>query len=347
MQTRELQYDLPPELIAQQPCEPRDASRLMVVHRQTGQVEHRIFRDLPAYLRPEDCLVVNRTKVMPAKFAAYRATGGRIAGLFVKEGPVGRWWVMLTGAKRLKAGERLRLGASKWLLRLEERLGRGLYSARVEPPDSAAVVLGKVGAAPLPPYIRRSSDGHDPDHQADLERYQTVYAAAPGAVAAPTAGLHFTDSLLAEIDRVGVSLAELVLHVGLGTFQPVEVDDLTEHLMYKEWFDLPAGSAETLRATRSDGGRIVAVGTTSVRVLETCAGDGHVRAGRGWTDLLIYPPYAFQTTDALLTNFHLPGSTLLALVCAFAGRDRVMEAYGTAVRDRYRFYSYGDAMLIL
>ncbi len=346
----------------------------MVLHRATGKIAHRVFRDLSDYLRPHDCLVLNATRVVPARFSARRPTGGRIDGLFLRETATGRWEVMLNGAGRLKDGESLSLGAGRWSMRLMRRLERGICEVLIEPATAAAEVLDAVGAAPLPPYIRRGPDDDAELAAMDRRRYQTVYARAPGAVAAPTAGLHFTDGLLRALRERGVITAEILLHVGLGTFQPVEVDDLAQHKMHAEWYDLSEPAARTIQTARAAGGRIVAVGTTSVRVLETCAGKnggevcmqqgGVVRqvppvwptmpprrdwlqARSGWTDLLIYPPYEFRAVDALITNFHLPGSTLLALVCAFAGREAVLRAYAAAIGERYRFYSYGDAMLIV
>lgn len=347
MKTASLRYDLPPELIAQVPCDPRDAARLLVLHRETGEIEHRVFRDLPELLLPNDCLVLNTTRVLPAKFVAHRATGGRVPGLFVRESATGRWEVMLRGAGRLRPGERLGLRESRWSMVVVRNHARGRFEVVLDPPDPAAVVLNEIGAAPLPPYIRR----HDADanrlDSLDRDCYQTVYAVVPGAVAAPTAGMHFTNHLLNQIRQRGVSTAEVVLHVGLGTFQPIEVDELADHVMHSEWYELTPDQADEIRRSRAAGGRIVAVGSTSVRVLESCSLSGPLRPSKGWTDILIYPPFAFQATDVLLTNLHLPGSTLLALVCAFAGRDRVMEAYHVAIREAYRFYSYGDAMLIV
>ncbi|MBN2563140.1 MAG: tRNA preQ1(34) S-adenosylmethionine ribosyltransferase-isomerase QueA [Phycisphaerae bacterium] len=348
MRTKDLQYNLPPERIAQRPCQPRDAARLLVLHRATGIVQHRVVRDLPEFLNPDDCLVINRTHVLPAKFLARRQTGGQIGGLFVREESAGRWIVLLTGAGRLKEGERLALASSPWSMTLLQRGDRGSCEVRVDPPDPAHAVLNVIGAAPLPPYIRRSPDDPAELSALDRERYQTVYGDAPGAIAAPTAGLHFTSELLQKIrGSVGTSVASVVLHVGLGTFQPVEVQDLADHPMHSEWYSLAPDNAAIIQRARVAGGRVVAVGTTSVRVLETCGKTGELLPHAGWTDLLIYPPYTFRMTDGLLTNLHLPGSTLLALVCAFAGSPAIMDAYQVAIREGYRFYSYGDAMLIL
>lgn len=347
MKTEDLHYDLPPGLIAQQPCEPRDASRLMVIHRRTGRIEHAGFRNLISLLNPQDCLVVNKTQVVAARFSARRATGGRVGGLFVREDAPGRWCVMLTGSRRLKPGERLLLNGSPWSMILGRRHERGLWEVDIDPPLPAKDILARIGSMPLPPYIRRLAEEAAEQDQLDRCRYQTVYAQSPGAVAAPTAGLHFTTSLLDDLKVKGVGIAEVVLHVGLGTFQPIEAHDLSDHDMHSEWYDLPSETVQRLDRVRGESGRIVAVGTTAVRVLESCSQSGKLTAEQGWTNIFVYPPYTFRMTDVLLTNFHLPASTLLALVCAFAGRELTMKAYRAAVQERYRFYSYGDAMLIL
>lgn len=353
IKTSELQYDLPAELIAQSPCDPRDASRLMVIHRRSGKIEHRIFRDLPEYLRPADLLILNRTRVLPAKFMARRESGGRINGLFVHEASPGEWDVMIAGLRRLRDGESIRLirmssGApADWTMTLQERLDRGLCRVRIDPPESATAILDAVGAMPLPPYIRRNESDSPDTASRDRMRYQTVFAERAGAVAAPTAGLHFTPELIDQIRSGGAATADVVLHVGLGTFQPVEVEDLNDHPMHSEWYEMPQDTANAIRERRGKGGRVVVVGTTAVRVLETCASNSPGYGGRGWTNLLIQPGYEFQSTDVLLTNFHLPGSTLLALVGAFAGMEMIRRAYGEAIEERYRFFSYGDAMLIV
>lgn len=347
---RELDYALPPELIAQAPAEPRDASRLLVLERATGRISHRVFRQLGEWLRPGDCLVLNNTRVLPARFFCRRETGGRVEGLFLRDARAGSggsasqaWCVLLKPAARLNVGERLRCdGADDQALVIAERHERGEWTVRPEPATSAEALLARIGQAPLPPYIHRG-DGPSPD---DSERYQTVYARQAGAVAAPTAGLHFTTELLRRLRADGVQMAEVTLHVGLGTFAPIEVADLCDHRMHSEWFECPGETVERIAATRRAGGRIVAVGTTSARVLESLPAE--VRGGtRGWTDIFVYPPYAFRNVDALLTNFHLPGSTLMALVMAFAGVEVVRAAYQEAIAERYRFYSYGDAMAIV
>ena len=354
MRLAELQYDLPPELIAQHPVERRDASRLLVLHRASGQIEHRVFRECVDYFARSDCLVLNDTRVLPARFFCRRATGGHVEGLFLHEDEAG-WRVLLKPSGRLRVGERLRCDAADTTLLLTERADRGEWLVRPEPTVTPLDLLTRIGHTPLPPYIRRNERQAAPERErADAERYQTVYAQRPGAVAAPTAGLHFTPELLAELTARGVQRADVTLHVGAGTFTPIEVDDLALHKLHAEWFEVPAAAATTMQATRAAGGRLIAVGTTVTRVLETlaqaatdAADDASLKASSGWTNIFLYPPYRFRNVDALLTNFHLPGSTLLALVMAFASPDLIRTAYRTAIEQRYRFYSYGDAMLIL
>lgn len=361
MRRSELHYDLPAERIAQRPAEPRDASRLLVLHRASGRIEHRRFAEIGAYLRAGDCLVVNDTRVIPARFFCRRGSGGRVEGLFLRE-EGGRWRVLLKPSSRLRTGERLdvveagadgrptagprdpasRMGAGPGIVLLESH-ERGEWSVTPDPPIAAAALLDRVGQTPLPPYIERAAG---PDG-ADRERYQTVFARSPGAVAAPTAGLHFTAELLARLSAAGVGRAEVTLHVGLGTFAAIDVEELSEHVMHPEWYEVGGEALEALRRTRRAGGRIVAVGTTSARVLESIdLWEGAGASRRGWTDLFIYPPYRFRNVDALVTNFHLPGSTLLALVMALAGVEAIRGAYACAIAEGYRFFSYGDAMLI-
>ncbi len=346
MKTSELQYDLPPELIAQRPLARRDEARLLVLHRAENRIEHHGFHELPKFLGPRDCLVLNTSRVLPARFRVKRATGGRIAGLFIAEDGRGRWRVLLTGAGRVREGEALDFVGGPWRMTVLRHGDRGSCDVSIDPTDEAEAVLRQVGAMPLPPYIRRTGEDAHVD-ALDREFYQTVYAAEAGSVAAPTAGLHFTTELLESIRAAGVAIARTVLHVGLGTFQPIEVTDLAQHVMHRERYSLAVADAGRITAARAAGGRAVAVGTTTVRVLETCYREGALQAEEGWTDILIYPPYSFRSVDALVTNFHLPGSTLLALAFAFAGRDAVLAAYRLAIAERYRFYSYGDAMLIL
>ena len=358
LQASDFDYPLDPARIAQSPPADRDRARLLVLNRSTGQTAHRRFSDLPGLLRDGDLMVVNDTRVVPAKFFCRRQTGGRIEGLFLSEPRPGRWLAMLKNAGRCHGGEVLRLrGADDVQLRLAENRGQGQWLLDVlaadAPAPDAEEILHRAGATPLPPYIRRPADGAREADDVDRRRYQTVYAAQNGAVAAPTAGLHFTEPLLAELRRKGVRIAAVTLHVGLGTFAPVKTDDLAAHAMHREWYQMPAETARALNQARADGRRIVAVGTTSVRVLETLAAAGdEFRPADGWTDLFLYPPAEFRAVGALITNFHLPRSTLVMLVAAFCtpgrtdGRDMILETYAEAARRGYRFYSYGDAMLI-
>jgi S-adenosylmethionine:tRNA ribosyltransferase-isomerase len=346
MNKSDLQFDLPEDLIAQEPCSRRERCRLMVLDRSSRTIEHKVFADLPNLLAPGDLLVLNRSKVLPARFDGYRQSGGRVGGLFVREIALGTWEVLLRSKGRLHVGDELNLGDGRWRMRLVERGERGLCGVTIEPSVPAETVLGEIGQVPLPPYIHRRN--HDARAAQDRDWYQTVYAREPGSVAAPTAGLHFTDDLLQQVCSQGVELAYVTLHVGLGTFQPVEVEDLSRHKMHFEDYELPAETADKVNRTKAAGGRVIAVGTTSVRVLETCSDDaGRVAAQSGSTNIFLYPPHRLKCVDALITNFHLPGSTLLALVFALAGRDFMLEAYGEAIRERYRFFSYGDAMIIL
>jgi S-adenosylmethionine:tRNA ribosyltransferase-isomerase len=366
----ELHYDLPPELIAQTPADRRDASRLLVLDRFSGAVRHERFERLPDVLPSRAVLVLNDTRVLPARLHLHRATGGRLEGLFLRELASGEWEMMMTGAGRVKPGEALTVGDSDQRLILLSRSGETSWQARPEPAGAVLDLLTRYGSPPLPPYILRQRGGDpavDLHRQSgnrnpqwdDSDRYQTVYARQPGAVAAPTAGLHFTPELLDALRARGFETHFVTLHVGVGTFAPIRVDDLSQHVMHAEWYECSPGVADAVNAARVAGRKIVAVGTTSVRVLETCAGRGHpgrgeagetpaprTTAGSGWTRLFIYPPYAFRVVDAMITNFHLPESTLLAMVFAFAGRENVLAAYQQAMRERYRFYSYGDAMLI-
>jgi S-adenosylmethionine:tRNA ribosyltransferase-isomerase len=336
-------YVLPPGAIAQQPLPDRAASRLMVLDRARAEVRHRVVRDLPALLSPGDLLVVNRSRVFPARLLGQREGGGRAEVLLIR--PLGDnvWEALVRPGRRLRAGARV-IVAEDLAVRIESGAtvdDSPRRRVRLECAGDLAVVLERRGHTPLPPYIRR------PDRPEDRERYQTVYALEPGSVAAPTAGLHFTPELLAALEARGVERAEVVLHVGPGTFRPVQVSQVEDHRVEPEPFRIPAETAAALGRTRARGGRVVAVGTTTVRALETAAKEGVVSEGEGETGLVIVPGFRFQVVDALLTNFHLPRSSLLLLVCALGGRERVLAAYGEAVRAGYRFYSYGDAMLIV
>ncbi|UCD52708.1 MAG: tRNA preQ1(34) S-adenosylmethionine ribosyltransferase-isomerase QueA [Phycisphaerales bacterium] len=370
MKTERLDYNLPVELIAQAPAAQRSASRLLVLDRVNDTLVDSRFADLGAFLRPGDCLVLNDTKVLAARFFARRRTGAALEGLFLGsvgatargcpgQAPVpaptaradapGVWRVMLKGARKVRPGERISIKDRDQrdfcTAELLEKQGDGVCLLRVETERSAEAVLDEVGFPPLPPYIRR--DGDPAQAWDDRQRYQTVYARQAGAVAAPTAGLHFTEPLLEQLQAKGVRLARVTLHVGAGTFKPVTAEELETHEIHEEWFRLDAANAEIINAARAAGGRIVAVGTTATRVLETVATDTGVELGEGTTGLFITPGYEFKAVDAMITNFHLPKSTLLALVAAFAGLERTLAAYHHAIEQRYRFYSYGDAMLIL
>lgn len=346
----DLDYCLPDDLIAQRPLAQRDASRMLCVDRRVnGLIDARIT-DLPTRLNRGDLLVLNDTKVLPAKLAARRETGGRIDGLFERETRPGEWVVMLTGSRRLRCGERLMVsdGADDPVyLRLVESLGGGRWRVQVLGDGSTEAILDRVGQVPLPPYIHRGRDDQSLD---DRTRYQTVYARAAGAIAAPTAGLHLTNSLLDRIRESGVETVALTLHVGLGTFQPIRVDDLAQHEMHTESYRIEPKVVDAVRRCREVGGRVVAVGTTTVRALESAAtgdGDAPLSTGDAETNIFIHPPYNFSVVDGLVTNFHLPQSTLLALVMAMGGTNLIRRAYDHAVGRRYRFFSYGDAMLIL
>jgi S-adenosylmethionine:tRNA ribosyltransferase-isomerase len=338
-----LDYDLPAHLIAQEPCPERDRARLLVVRSQGGSLAHHHFRDLPGLLAPGDLLVLNDTRVVPARLRGRRLrSGGKWEGLFLRQLPGGAWELLCQTRGRLVEGETIAVEPGPLQLRLLERTPEGHWSAEASEPGPAFETLGRHGEVSLPPYIRKGRAG-----AADVERYQTVYASRAGAVAAPTAGLHFTPEVFARLRERGVAWAFVTLHVGLGTFQPIQVADVTRHPMHREWGELPEATARALVECRERGGRVVAVGTTSVRVLETVAAAGPPRPWSGETGLFIYPPYRFRLVDALVTNFHLPRTSLLLLVAAFLGADRTRQSYRTAVEQGYRFFSYGDAMLIL
>jgi S-adenosylmethionine:tRNA ribosyltransferase-isomerase len=338
-----LDYDLPPHLIAQEPCARRDRARLLVVSRADQHLTHHVFHDLPELLSPGDLLVLNDTRVVPARLRGRRGrTGGKWEGLFVRQTADESWELLCQTRGRLAEGESIRIEPGPLTLVLAGRSPEGRWLARPQEPGTALELLARHGHVPLPPYIRKGRAG-----DADSERYQTVFARQAGAVAAPTAGLHFTDELLGRLERRSIARTFLTLHVGPGTFQPIQVADVTQHRMHAEWGELPEAAAEAIRACRARGGRVVAVGTTSVRVLETVAASGPIRPWYGETGLYIFPPYQFRAVDALVTNFHLPRTSLLLLVSAFAGVELTRRAYLTAVAEEYRFYSYGDAMLIV
>ncbi len=338
LKTSDFDYDLPESFIAQTPVEPRDSSHLLVLHRDTGQIEHRIFREIGAYLHPNDVLVLNQTRVIPARIYARKDTGGRVELLLLRRRDE-RSWEALVGGKGLLVGKGLRVENGP-RARIAEVLNGSERLIEFEQPIEP--FFPKVGNVPLPPYVH--------EKLSDPERYQTVYAHEPGSAAAPTAGLHFTPTLLGDLQAQGITLAYVTLHVGLDTFAPVTEDNPEEHKIHTEWCELPAETADIINDARTKGGRIVAVGTTSVRTLESAAraaGAGKIGPYSGPTDLFILPGFHFKLVDAMITNFHLPKSTLVMLVSAFATREQILAAYQTAKQQGYRFYSFGDAMLIL
>ena len=319
MKTRDFYFDLPPELIAQTPLERRDGSRLLVLDKETGAVEHRHFYDLPEYLHPGDCLILNNSRVLPARLLGHRVPGGGACEilLLIDRGD-NVWECLVRPGKKLRDGNRL---------------------VRFEYEGIFLEVLERLGKMPLPPYIKEELQ--------DQERYQTVYSKVNGSAAAPTAGLHFTPELLDKVQTMGVKVGYVTLHVGLGTFRPVKEEEITDHAMHSEYCVIPQETADLINETKRNGGRVICVGTTSCRTIEShAAEDGTMTASAGWTDIFIYPGYRFKVMDALVTNFHLPESTLIMLVSALAGREHVLDAYRQAVEERYRFFSFGDAMFI-
>lgn len=341
MNVKDFYFDLPQELIAQDPLTDRAASRLLVLDKDTGAIQHKTFRDVTGYLRPGDCLVINDTKVIPARlFGVKKETGAKIELLLLKRREEDIWETLVKPGKKAKPGTILSFGdgllTGQILDTVEE--GNRLIQFRYE--GIFEEILDRLGQMPLPPYIT---------HQLkDKDRYQTVYAVHEGSAAAPTAGLHFTEELLEKIRSMGVKIARVTLHVGLGTFRPVKVENVLDHHMHAEFYRIEEAEAAKINETKAAGGRVICVGTTSCRTIESAAGeDGRLKAGSGWTDIFIYPGYRFKLLDGLITNFHLPESTLVMLVCALAGREHVMAAYEEAIRERYRFFSFGDAMLIL
>ena len=345
-------YELPEDLIAQEPLPVRDASRLLVLERGTTKIQHRGIRDLPELLAPGDCLVLNDTRVLPARLIGQRAqTGGKWEGLYLGQSASGDWRLIGQTRGYLKPGEQVIVSplgensgntTDSLCLTMIDREPDGVWLMRPNLPGDVVQRLQQFGTMPLPPYMRRKVA-----NQVDWQRYQTTYARQPGSVAAPTAGLHLTESLLAAIEQRGVEIARVTLHVGLGTFRPIGVSRLSEHQMHSEWCEIDESAVQQIQSARQRGGRIVAVGTTSVRTLETASADGVLKPFRGSTEIFIRPPYQFRSIDALLTNFHLPRSTLIVLVSALAGIEPIRAAYVAAIDERYRFYSYGDAMLIL
>lgn len=340
LKTSDFYYDLPQELIAQTPLQQRDSSRLLVLHKENGALEHRHFFDILDYLQPGDCLVMNNSRVLPARLLGKRLPGGGAAEvLLLQDKGDGVWECLVKPGKKLQQGARISFGEGLLTATVAEVLENGNRLVQFHYEGIFLELLEQLGKMPLPPYIKEELQ--------DGERYQTVYSKINGSAAAPTAGLHFTKELLEKIEKKGVTLAYVTLHVGLGTFRPVKVEDVTSHQMHSEFCMIGRETAELLNSTRAAGGRIICVGTTSCRTLESLAnGDGSFEEKSAWTDIFIYPGYKFKAMNALITNFHLPESTLIMLVSAFAGYDSVMNAYKTAVGEKYRFFSFGDAMFI-
>ena len=340
LKTEDFWYDLPEELIAQTPLEKRDSSRLLVLDRKTGETSHKHFYDIYDYLQPGDCLVMNDSRVLPARLLGRRPSGGAVELLLLRDMGGKKWECLAKPGRKLQPGQEVIFGDGELTATILEILDDGNRLVEFHFEGIFLEVLERLGKMPLPPYIKAQLQ--------DQERYQTVYSREVGSAAAPTAGLHFTQELLAKLKEIGVSLAFVTLHVGLGTFRPVKVENINDHHMHSELCILPEETAKILNETRKAGGRIICVGTTSCRTLESLAGeDGTFTPGSKWTDIFIYPGYSFKAMDGLITNFHLPESTLVMLVSAFAGRENVLQAYGEAVKERYRFFSFGDAMLII
>ena len=336
MTTKDFYYDLPQELIAQTPLADRTASKLLVLDRENGGISHRIFREITEYLKPGDCLVMNNTRVIPARlYGVKEGSGGKIEFLLLKRLELDVWEVILKPGKKAKVGSRFVFGDGLLTAEVLALAEDGKRIVKFSYDGVWEEILDRLGEMPLPPYIK--------EKLTDRERYQTVYSKIEGSAAAPTAGLHFTDALLKEIQNKGVKIAYLTLHVGLGTFRPVSVENVEEHIMHTEQYEVSAEAAECINQTRKNGGRVIAVGTTSETVADT---DGTVKAGVGETNIFIYPGYRFKAVDAMITNFHLPESTLLMLISAFAGKEKIFAAYHEAIAQNYRFFSFGDAMFI-
>lgn len=341
MNLKDFYFELPEELIAQEPLIERDTSRLLVLDKKSGEIKHRTFRDIMKYFKKGDCLVLNNTRVIPARlFGVKKETGGNIEFLLLKRMEKDIWEVLLRPGKKAKVGARFTFGQGELEAEILDVVEGGNRIVKFYYEGIFETVLDKLGNMPLPPYITKTLE--------DKERYQTVFSKNEGSAAAPTAGLHFTPELLNEIEGMGVKLAYITLHVGLGTFRPVKVENILEHTMHSEYFDVSTETAEVINNAKAAGGKIICVGTTSTRTLESITdANGKIKPGSGWTDIFIYPSYEFKIVDALITNFHLPESTLVMLVSALAGRDHVINAYNEAVKEKYRFFSFGDAMLII
>ena len=340
MQLSDFYYDLPEELIAQDPLVKRDSSRFMILNKETGEIAHRHFHDVVEYLRPGDCLVVNNTRVIPARLMGVKEdTGASIEVLLLKRHEEKVWETLVKPGKKMKPGARVSFGDGLLVGEVIDIVEEGNRLIRFEYDGIWEELLDKLGQMPLPPYITHKLE--------DKNRYQTVYAEHDGSAAAPTAGLHFTNELLEQVEAMGVKIARVTLHVGLGTFRPVKVDNILEHHMHSEFYQMDEEAANIINETKKNGGRVISVGTTSTRTLETIADEnGFVRPSSGWTEIFIYPGYQFKVVDALITNFHLPESTLLMLVSALSSREIILNAYEEAVKERYRFFSFGDAMFI-
>ena len=340
MKTSDFTFELPEELIAQDPLADRSSSRLLVLDKETGEIRHEVFKNVVSYLKKGDCLVLNDTKVLPARLIGEKVgTGAKIEVLLLKRRQDNVWETLVKPGRKAKPGTRILFGGGRLVGEVTDIVDEGNRLVRFEFEGIFEEVLDELGQMPLPPYITHQLE--------DKNRYQTVYAKHEGSAAAPTAGLHFTKELLKEIEEKGVRLAYVTLHVGLGTFRPVKVEDVTDHHMHSEFYSVDETAAQAINQTRKEGRRIISVGTTSTRTLESVADvDGHIEPKSGWTDIFIYPGYEFKVIDALITNFHLPESTLLMLVSALAGKEHILAAYEEAVRERYRFFSFGDAMFI-
>lgn len=341
MKVKDFYYDLPEELIAQEPILDRDMSRLLVLDRDSGKTEHKIFKNVKDYLSEGDCLVLNDTRVIPARlYGEKEGTGSPIEFVLLKRVNGDVWEVILKPGRKAQIGRRFSFGGGILKAEVIDIVEQGNRLVRFEYDGIFEHILDKIGLMPLPPYITRRLD--------DKERYQTVYSKNKGSAAAPTAGLHFTRELLEELADMGVNIVYVTLHVGLGTFRPVKVENITEHYMHSEFYTISENACNVINSTRQNGKKVIAVGTTSVRVLETVGNDdGRVEPGSGNTSIFIYPGYSFKVVDSIITNFHLPESTLIMLISAFAGRDNILNAYNEAIIEKYRFFSFGDAMMIL
>ncbi len=340
MLTKDFFFDLPERLIAQTPLEQRDHSRLLVLDKNSGALSHRQFFELPDFLRSGDCLVLNDTRVLPARLLGHKTSGAAVEFLLLKAVGFNTWQTLVRPGNKCKPGSEFIFGDGRLKATVESVAEEGTRIVKFDCKEPFEQVLDELGHMPLPPYITETLS--------DKERYQTVYSKATGSAAAPTAGLHFTDELMATLRSKGVDIQTLTLHVGLGTFRPVKADRITDHVMHSEFYSVDPETAAAINACKDRGGRVISVGTTSTRTLETLGDeDGHIRSGSGWTDIFIYPGYHYKVVDGLITNFHLPESTLIMLVCALAGQVQVMAAYREAVDKEYRFFSFGDSMLVI